>query len=84
MTRTHAIPISAVENSRVSDPTIFTIGKGPVRVVTDGIAIGETIMPAYVYQLELLPWRGRPDVTTATDVDVTRFLDTFESVKTRK
>jgi hypothetical protein len=43
------------------DPTIFTIRKGPVRVVTEGIAIGETIMPAYAYQLELPPWRGRPD-----------------------
>jgi inosine-uridine nucleoside N-ribohydrolase len=66
------------------DPTIFTIRKGPVRVVTEGIAIGETIMPAYAYQLELPPWRGRPDVTTATDVDLKRFLQTFESVMTRK
>jgi purine nucleosidase len=66
------------------DPSIFTIRKGPVRVVTEGIAIGETIMPAYDYQLELPPWRGRPAVVTATDVDVRRFLDTFESVMTRK
>ena len=41
-------------------------------------------MPAYAYQLELPPWRGRLDVTTATDVDVKRFLQTFESVMTRK
>ena len=66
------------------DPRLFTIRKGPVRVVTDGIALGETIMPAYDYQLELPPWRGRPEVTTATDVDVKRFLETFESVMTRK
>ena len=66
------------------DPTIFTIRKGPVRVVTEGIAIGETIMPVYAYQLGLPPWRGRPDVTTGTDVDVKRFLQTFESVMTRK
>jgi inosine-uridine nucleoside N-ribohydrolase len=66
------------------DPDLFTIRKGPVRVVTDGIAVGETIMPAYDYQLELPPWRGRPAVTTATDVDVKRFLETFESVMKRK
>jgi purine nucleosidase len=65
-------------------PDVFTMRKGPVRVVRDGIAIGETIMPAYDYQLELTPWRGKPAVTTATDVDVKRFLDTFESVMTRK
>ena len=66
------------------DPSLFTVRTGPVRVVTEGIAIGETIMPAYDYQLELPPWRGRPAVTTATDVDVQRFLDTFEAVMTRK
>lgn len=66
------------------EPGLFTTRKGPVRVVREGIAIGETIMPAYDFQLELPPWRGKPAVTTATDVDVKRFLDTFESVMTRK
>ena len=66
------------------DPSLFTVRTGPVRVVTEGIAIGETIMPAYEYQLELPPWRGRPALTTATDVDVQRFLDTFEAVMTHK
>lgn len=66
------------------DPGIFTTRKGPVRVVTEGIAIGETIMPAYDYQSDLPPWRGRPAVTLATDVDVTRFLNVFETVMTRK
>jgi purine nucleosidase len=65
------------------DPSLFRVRTGPVRVVTEGIAIGETIMPAYDYQLELTPWRGRPAVTTATDVDVQRFLDTFEAVMTK-
>ena len=65
------------------DPSIFTVRQGPARVVREGIAIGQTIMPAYDYQLEMAPWRGRPRVTTATDVDVTRFLETFELVMTR-
>ena len=63
-------------------PDVFTTRTGPVRVATEGIAIGETIMPAYDYQLELPPWRGRPTVTTATDVDVARFLERFETVIT--
>ncbi len=42
------------------DSTIFKLAKGPVRVVTDGIAIGQTIMPAYDYQLQLLPWKDKP------------------------
>jgi purine nucleosidase len=65
------------------DPSIFTVRQGPVRVVRDGIAMGQTIMPAYDYQLAMAPWRGRPLVTTASDVDVKRFLETFESVMTR-
>ncbi len=65
-------------------PDIFTTRTGPVRVATEGIAIGETIMPAYDYQLALAPWRGKPAVTTATDVDVARFLERFEAVITRR
>jgi purine nucleosidase len=64
------------------NPDIFTMRKGAVRVVTSGIAMGETIMPAYDYQTELPPWRGKPAVATATEVDVPRFLSTFESVMT--
>jgi purine nucleosidase len=66
------------------EPDIFTMRKGPVRVVREGIAVGETIMPAYDYQYELPPWRGKPAVATATDIDIARFLDTFESIMTRK
>src|SRR5438045_3995819 len=62
------------------DPSLFTTRTGPVRVVTERIAIGETIMPAYDYQLDPPPWRGRPVVTTATDVNAARFLQTFETV----
>src|SRR4029453_3369064 len=32
------------------DPGVFKVRQGPVRGVTEGIAIGETIMPAYDYQ----------------------------------
>lgn len=66
------------------DSSIFKVRRGPVRVAREGIAIGETIMPAYDYQMNLPPWRDKPFVTTATDVDVQGFLATFESVMTSK
>jgi purine nucleosidase len=62
------------------DSTLFKLVKGPVRVVTDGIAIGQTIMPAYDYQLQLAPWKDKPFVNAAVGVDTERFLKLFESV----
>jgi purine nucleosidase len=62
------------------DSSLFKLTKGPVRVVTDGIAIGETIMPAYDFQLQLQPWKGKPFINAAVDVDVKRFLKTYESI----
>jgi purine nucleosidase len=61
------------------DSSLFKITRGPVRVVTEGIAIGETIMPAYDYQLQLAPWKGKPFVNAAVEVDTQRFLETYES-----
>ena len=66
------------------DSSIFGVKKGPVRVVSEGIAIGQTIMPAYDYQLQLQPWAGKPFITAAVDVDVERFLKTFESIMVQK
>jgi purine nucleosidase len=66
------------------DSTIFKMKRGPVRVVTEGIAIGQTIMPAYDYQLELPAWKDKPFVSTAVDVDVSRFLQKFESIMLQK
>jgi len=62
------------------DPTLFQLIKGPIRVVTDGIAIGQTIMPAYDYQLQLGPWKDKPFVNAAIGVDADRFLKVFEAV----
>lgn len=66
------------------DSTLFKIKKGPIRVVPEGIAIGQTIMPAYDYQLMLAPWMGKPFVAAAVDVDVERFLKTFEALMVKK
>jgi len=64
------------------DSSLFNTKKGPVRVVTEGIAIGQTIMPAYDFQLDLPAWKGYPGVTAATAVDTKRFLHIFETVMT--
>lgn len=62
------------------DSSLFKLTRGPVRVVTDGIAIGQTIMPAYDYQLQLAPWKDKPFVNAAIGVDADRFLKVFESI----
>lgn len=66
------------------DSSLFKLARGPVRVVTEGIAIGETIMPAYDYQLELPAWKDKPFVNAAVDVDINRFLQKFESIMEEK
>jgi purine nucleosidase len=62
------------------DSSLFTTIKGPVRVVTTGIASGETIMPVNPGQLQLPPWTEKPFVTAAMDVDARRFLKTYELI----
>ena len=66
------------------DSSLFKIKKGPVRVVTDGIAIGQTIMPVLDFQFGLPPWSGKPFINAAVEVDTQRFLKTYESVMVRK
>lgn len=66
------------------DSTIFKMKRGAVRVVTEGIAIGQTIMPAYDYQSNLPAWKDKPFVSAAVDVNVNRFLQMFESIMVQK
>lgn len=62
------------------DSTLFGVKRGPVRVVCEGIAIGQTIIAAYDYQLQLQPWARKPFINAAINVDVERFLKTFEMI----
>lgn len=66
------------------DSTIFKMKQGPVRVVTEGIAIGQTIMPAYDYQFDLPAWKGKPLVSAAVEVNANRFLKRFEAIMVQK
>lgn len=62
------------------DSSLFETTSGPIRVVLEGIAIGQTIMAAYDYQRELEPWAGKPDVTVTLKVDADRLIDTIEEI----
>lgn len=60
------------------DPTLFTTRSGPVRVVTEGIAFGQTIqMPNTRRFPPGNAWEGRPDVKVCIDGDAARFLDLY-------
>ena len=62
------------------EPGIFEVKEGPMRVVCEGIAIGQTIMAAYDYQFQLPPWKDQPLVKAAVAVDRERFRKTIESI----
>jgi inosine-uridine nucleoside N-ribohydrolase len=60
------------------EPELFEIKRGPMRVVCEGIAIGQTIMAAYEYQYELPAWKGQPLVSATINVESERFEATIE------
>jgi purine nucleosidase len=62
------------------EPGLFEMKEGPVRVVCEGIAIGQTIMAAYDHQFQLLLWKDQPLVRAAVAVDRERFEKTLESL----
>lgn len=62
------------------EPGVFEMKEGPMRVVCEGIAIGQTIMAAYDYQFQLPPWKDKPMVRAAVAVNRERFQKTIESL----
>lgn len=61
----------------VLDPTLFKTQSGPVRVVTEGIAIGQTILDPYKKWQGTHGWTDKPDVTVCVDVDAVRLLKLY-------
>ena len=57
------------------DPSLFTTRTGPVRVVCDGIAVGQTIQKSDRKHVTPPAWRNRPAQTICIDVDSDRLLD---------
>lgn len=58
----------------VLDPTLFTTERGPVRVVTEGLASGQTLMDRYQNWHQLNPWTNQPAVNVCLGVDSERLL----------
>lgn len=60
------------------DPSLFTTRQGPIRVVTEGIAIGQTIQAPNTRRFPPgNAWEGRPDHSICIDSDADRFLKLY-------
>ncbi len=64
------------------DPGLFTTDRARVRVVTEGIAIGQTIADSGTRRERWEASKGRPDVTVCREVDGDRLLRLFEMTVT--
>jgi inosine-uridine nucleoside N-ribohydrolase len=59
------------------DPSLFTTRRGPIRVVTEGIAVGQTIQKPDARKNTPPAWEGRPSQTICIGVDAPRLLDLY-------
>jgi inosine-uridine nucleoside N-ribohydrolase len=57
------------------DPSLFTTRRGPIRVVCDGIAVGQTIQKPDRKRNTPPAWQNRPSQTICIDVEAERLLD---------
>ena len=64
-------------------PSTFRTKKGPVRVITTGIGIGQTIIATNAHHLELEAWKDQPFVSVAIEVDEAVFFEDYRRVMTR-
>jgi purine nucleosidase len=58
-------------------PSLFTTRRGPIRVVTEGLAAGQTIQKPDAKKNTPPAWQGRPSQTICTGVDAPRLLDLY-------
>jgi len=69
------------------DPSLFTLARGPIRVVADGLAAGQTIQRPEEMGFPPSPWDGLPSQSIARDCDTDRvvraFLDALERAPLR-
>jgi inosine-uridine nucleoside N-ribohydrolase len=62
----------------VIDPTLFITERGPVRVVTEGIAEGQTILDRRQKWYHPTPWSNQPPVNVCVGVDSERLLALYK------
>ncbi|MGI4859631.1 MAG: nucleoside hydrolase [Janthinobacterium lividum] len=63
-------------------PELYTVRRGPVRVVRDGIAVGQTIQKPLASPVPAPAWDDRPPQDVCVDVDVAGFLALYRRVLT--
>lgn len=59
----------------IASPSLFRLRKGPVRVVMEGIAAGQTIQRDWTQAYPPGDWDLAPDQNVAVDVDARRVVD---------
>ncbi|GAB4439232.1 MAG: nucleoside hydrolase [Anaerolineae bacterium] len=62
----------------VLDPTLFTTVRGPVRVATEGIAAGQTLLDRFQNWRDSNPWTNQPAVNVCLEVDSERLLALYQ------
>lgn len=62
----------------VIDPTLFTVERGPVRVVTEGLAAGQTLFDRRQQWYEPNAWSDSPAVNVCLGVDSERLLALYQ------
>ncbi|MEL7537684.1 MAG: nucleoside hydrolase [Pseudomonadota bacterium] len=67
--------------AQLLDPSLFEHDAGPVRVVTGGVAAGQTVLVAADVAASYVGWQDRPALTVCRSVNASalleRFLDTI-------
>lgn len=61
-------------------PTAFTLREGPVRVVQEGLARGQTIQHHRSLGSSAAPWSAAPSQRVCVEVDAARVLDIFSEL----
>ena len=65
------------------DPSAFTMRRGAVRVVTDGLALGQTIQSPLGLKFPATDWDGHPAQSVCIGVDAARLLAEFRALFVR-
>jgi inosine-uridine nucleoside N-ribohydrolase len=60
------------------NPALFSVKSGPVRVITEGMALGQTLLDQRQLWLEPTPWSNQPAVNVCTGVDSAGVLALFK------
>ena len=60
------------------DPTLFTTERAPVRVITEGLALGQTLMDRRQNWHEPNAWSDKPAINVCLGVDSERLLNLYK------